>query len=101
MLNSVRTIFFIVILVSLFSSCFLFSFCIPYILYNKVYPPSPVRLLSILHSFFFFFLNFLLCFFGGLRKCCTFALAKREQLLQTGGVGFLTRIKKEFFDRFS
>ena len=35
MLNSVRTIFFIVILVSLFSSCFLFSFFFfLYTLYN-------------------------------------------------------------------
>ena len=77
------------------------SFSLPYILYNKVYSPSFRLLLSVLHSFFLFFLKNLSHSFAGLRKSHTFALAKREQLLHTGGVGFLTRIKKEFFDRFS
>ena len=54
----------------------------PYILYNKVYPPSPVRLLSILHSFFFIFLKNLSQPFASLRKSLTFALAKREHLLR-------------------
>ena len=72
-----------------------------YILYNKVYPPLSQLLLSLLPSFFLFFLKNLSYSFAGLRKSHTFALAKREQLLHTGGVGFLTRIKKEFFDRFS
>ena len=54
----------------------------PYILYNKVSPPSPVRLLSILHSFFAFFLKNLLQPFASLRKSLTFALAKREHLLR-------------------
>ena len=54
----------------------------PYILYNKVYPPSPVLLLSILHSFFFIFLKNLLQPFASLRKSLTFALAKREHLLR-------------------
>ena len=54
----------------------------PYILYNKVYPPSPVRLLSILHSFFFISLKNLSQPFASLRKSLTFALAKREHLLR-------------------
>ena len=54
----------------------------PYILYNKVSPPSPVRLLSILHSFFSIFLKNLLQSFASLRKSLTFALAKREHLLR-------------------
>ena len=54
----------------------------PYIIYNKVSPPSPVRLLSILHSFFAFFLKNLLQPFASLRKSLTFALAKREHLLR-------------------
>ena len=41
--------------------------------------------------FFVVFLKILFCFFAGLRKSRTFALAKREQLLQTGGVGFPTQ----------
>ena len=41
--------------------------------------------------FFLFFLKNLSYSFAGLRKSHTFALAKREQLLQTGGVGFPTQ----------
>ena len=41
--------------------------------------------------FFIVFLKILFCFFAGFRKSRTFALAKREQLLQTGGVGFPTQ----------
>ena len=51
--------------------------------------------------FFIVFLKILFCFFAGFRKSRTFALAKREQLLQIGGVGFPTQKKKEFFERFS
>ena len=68
---------------------------------NKVYLPFSASLLSLLHPFFVIFLNFLSCFFAGLRKSLTFALAKRERLLLYGGVGFLAQMKKEFFERFS
>ena len=77
------------------------SFSLPYILYNKVYSPSFRLLLSVLHSFFLFFLKNLSYSFAGLRKSHTFALAKRERLLLYGGVGFLAQMKKEFFERFS
>ena len=53
-----------------------------YILYNKVYPPLPQLLLSLLPSFFLFFLKNLSHSFAGLRKSHTFALAKREHLLR-------------------
>ena len=58
------------------------SFPLPYILYNKVYSPSFRLLLSVLHSFFLFFLKNLSHSFAGLRKSHTFALAKREHLLR-------------------
>ena len=53
-----------------------------YIIYNKVYSPSFRLLLSVLHSFFLFFLKNLSYSFAGLRKSHTFALAKREHLLR-------------------
>ena len=53
-----------------------------YILYNKVYPPLSQLLLSLLPSFFLFFLKNLSYSFAGLRKSHTFALAKREHLLR-------------------
>ena len=58
------------------------SFSLPYILYNKVYSLSFRLLLSVLHSFFLFFLKNLSHSFAGLRKSHTFALAKREHLLR-------------------
>ena len=71
-----------------------------YILYNKVYSPSSRHLSPFLPLFFAFFLKNLLQSFAGLRKSLTFALAKREQLLQTDGVGFPTQKRKSSLTDF-